>query len=261
MTARLALPKLIWILWLQGWDKAPEIVRACLKTWQNHNRGWTVRALSVNDLRTTIDDAAVLSAISAREMRPESISNVIRIALLRQHGGVWADSTTYCLRPLDQWLPQHMATGFFAFAKPAVDRMVSSWFLAAAPGNHIVTIWAKRTLDHWAEHAARDEYFWFHRLFAECYATDARFCELWDATPKLSADGPHYYVPQDVTLFRPLSPKDRELIESAAVPLLKLSHKLPSPDYPSGSVLRYLCDRANTRTVTGFWRALRSRVT
>jgi hypothetical protein len=54
--------------------------------------------------------------------------------LLRRHGGVWADATCYCLQPLAEWLPSKLApAGFFAFDRPAPDRMLASWFLAAQP--------------------------------------------------------------------------------------------------------------------------------
>jgi Capsular polysaccharide synthesis protein len=43
----------IWMLWLQGWDNAPAIVRACLESWRGRNPGWRVEALDAN----TVGDA------------------------------------------------------------------------------------------------------------------------------------------------------------------------------------------------------------
>ncbi len=36
-------PRTIWMLWYQGWENAPELVKRCLCSWQHHNRGWTIR--------------------------------------------------------------------------------------------------------------------------------------------------------------------------------------------------------------------------
>ena len=55
--------------------------------------------------------------------------------MLRQHGGVWADATSFCLRPLDDWLNAAYAAGFFAFRNPAKDRMMANWFIASEPDN------------------------------------------------------------------------------------------------------------------------------
>ena len=45
--------------------------------------------------------------------------DVLRITVMRDYGGVWADATMYCVLPLDSWLAQALGTGdFFAFAAP-----------------------------------------------------------------------------------------------------------------------------------------------
>ena len=130
-----SIPRTIWALWLQGWEEAPEIVRACRATWESLNPGWSFRPLTRASLSALLGPDALRCVSGARELPPEALSDVVRIALLKRYGGVWADSTTYCLRPLDAWLPGATTSGFFAFAKPGPDRMISSWFLAAAPGN------------------------------------------------------------------------------------------------------------------------------
>ena len=67
--------------------------------------------------------------IAAVPKEPEAFADQIRIEILHLHGGVWADATTICAKPLDEWLPERMGTGFFAFERPAQDRMIASWFL------------------------------------------------------------------------------------------------------------------------------------
>jgi hypothetical protein len=244
-TARvLSLPKIVWMLWLQGWSQAPDIVRACLQTWKYHNPGWEIHALTNSSIPEFLDVTEVLSPIAGKPVQHEALSDVIRIALLERYGGVWADATVYCLKPLDAWLPEKLSSGFFAFAKPVPDRMLSSWFFAASKGHYIVQQWRKLTCEYWAIRNERDHYFWFHHLFEQGYRSDPLFKTLWDATPETSADGPHYYVPYDQKLSRPATAIDQLLINNASVPLLKLSHKLRPNKYQSNSVLRTLCDRA-----------------
>lgn len=241
------IPRTIWSLWLQGWDAAPEIVTACRRTWEALNPAWSFQPLTRALLWTVLDERTLHFVTERPDVPPDALSDVIRIALLKRYGGVWADGTTYCLQPLDAWLPAVTETGFFAFAKPAHDRMISSWFLAAAHDNVIVKRWAERTRDYWDGRAERDAYFWFHRLFAAGYESDAEWRAVWDATPHVPAHAPHCYVPYDEKLWLPASDRDRELVDRPSTPVLKLTHKLPPGQYPDGSVIRYLCDRALAR--------------
>ena len=55
--------------------------------------------------------------------------------MLRQHGDYWADATSFCLRPLDDWLDAAYVAGFFAFRNPAKDRTMANWFIASEPDN------------------------------------------------------------------------------------------------------------------------------
>ncbi len=234
----------MWSLWLQGWDAAPEIVAACRRTWEALNPDWSFQPLTRKTLCTMLDDRTMRFVRERPDVPPDALSDVVRIALLERFGGVWVDSTTYCLQPLDSWLGDVATTGFFAFDKPGQDRMVSSWFLAATPANPIVKRWAERTRAYWDGRAERDRYFWFHRLFGNGYAADAEWRAGWDAVPKVPAHGPHHYEPYHEKLWAPASGDDGRLVDQPTTPMLKLTHKLPPGEYPDHSVIRYLCDRA-----------------
>ena len=143
----------IWMLWLQGAEAAPELVRVCHQSWLEKNPGWRVNFMSqetVGDYLTEDFRREVFSL----DLPPQKVANLIRLHLISHHGGVWADADCYCARPLDDWLPQHMAGGFLAFRfhadawleknrhRPLArlfgkseDRILSSWFLAGLAGN------------------------------------------------------------------------------------------------------------------------------
>lgn len=241
-------PKIIWILWLQGWESAPPIVQACIKTWQVQNPGWVIHTLDTKTLSNYLDPATLVP-FTTKSLPPEALSDVIRILLLERYGGVWVDSTVYCLQPLDSWLPERVTSGFFAFANPGPDLLLSSWFLAAAKGNYLVQEWHRLVFNYWAQHKEPDQYFWFHQLFAEACAADSFFREAWQATPTLSAVPPHHYLPYE-KLALPLSPYDRTFLDTPSTPVLKLTHKLPQVMYPPDSVLRHLQDRAEALAAT-----------
>lgn len=113
------LPKIIWMLWLQGWDHAPRIVQACRRSWEVTNAGWTIRCLDRLSAAAFMDCGETHASLADPGLPPEACSDRVRMALLAQHGGVWADATVYCLRPLDDWLFNVLESGFFAFDRPA----------------------------------------------------------------------------------------------------------------------------------------------
>jgi hypothetical protein len=240
-----AVPRVIWMLWLQGWHVAPELVQACAETWRRWNPGWTVRRLDRAGLEVLLPSEAFVP-LAGKAVEPEAFSDVARLELLARYGGVWADATVYCLRPLDEWLPARMTSGFFAFARPGPDRMLSSWFLATAQGGGIVRRWRQAARDYWAGRASRDHYFWIHRLFAACHAEDPCFRAAWDAVPAISATGPHRFEPYLTRLVEPPTAADEAFLAAPDVPVLKLTHKRPPPEAPSGSAARRLCDMAWT---------------
>ena len=238
------IPRTIWSLWLQGWGEAPDVVKACRRTWEGLNPSWSFQPLNRTSLSDVLPERTMRIIEETPSLPPEALSDIVRIALLERYGGVWVDGTTYCLRPLDTWLDGATAAGFFAFAKPGPDRMVSSWFLAATPGNVLVQQWAKRTRRYWAGRQERDHYFWFHHLFGAGYEGDAQWRAVWNATPEISAHGPHRYEPFGEKLWAPVTLVDRQVVDEPRTPLLKLTHKVPPGPYPENSVIRYFCDRA-----------------
>ncbi len=236
----MTVPRILWSLWLQGWDHAPDIVRACALSWRRLNPDWDVRYLDETHLQQLLppDVAAV-----ARRVSNVTASDLLRLELLRRHGGVWADATAYCLTPLDRWLDDSAPAGFFAFDRPGPDRMLSNWFLACVPDSPIIIAWLKRAGEYWRDRSVPDAYFWMHYLFADIYHADEACRRIWDLTPKRSADGPHAFVPYDQVLPNPPTPGMRALVEASAVPLLKLTHKIDHGAGVEGSVYRWLCDR------------------
>lgn len=239
----LPMPRVIWQLWLQGWEAAPRLVRACAETWRRRNPGWSLRCLDSRSLATVLPPEA-LAVVAGKSLEPEAFSDVVRLALLSRYGGVWVDATVYCLRPLDAWLPGRMASGFFAFERPTPDRLLSSWFLAAATGSGIVQRWHDAAQEYWAGRAERDHYFWVHRLFAACHDAELGFRTAWEATPALPADAPHRFYPYETRLAEPPTMADRIFLAAPDSPVLKLTHKRPPPETPAGSVARELCDLA-----------------
>ena len=138
-----------------------------------------------------------------------------------------------------------MPCGFFAFSNPGPDRMLSNWFLAAEKGDYLIDQWYAGCAAYWSSRTERHTYFWHHYLFSELYDRDPKFRARWDAAPKIPARIPLHFAPWAEKLMGPLSPTDRELIESAAMPMLKLNRRIDPEGCGASSAYRFLLDRAS----------------
>lgn len=268
------LPRVLYLLWLQGWDDTPKVVSDCRRSWEYHNPTWRIVLLHQGNLADHLnpDDLAGLPT----DLSAAALSDVVRVHVLKR-GGVWADATCFCSMPLDEWIHEHMSSGFFAFDSPGKDRMMSSWFMAAVPGNALVDIYGRATCGYWrgtprlrpVEQVNRIArlldsprvrnfmaqrswlwhsffvkkvlrvypYFWFHFLFGHCYRRKRRFRAVWDATPKVSALIPHRLL--HYGLLEPLSEALKQEIARGFSPLYKLRWQLEG-DAPLDCALEYL---------------------
>ena len=157
------MERVVWLLWFQGAERAPEAVRRTLASWGRANSGWEVRILDGSNIREWVD-AEVLDSPRLEWLDHQHRSDLVRLSLLRCHGGVWADATCLCVDPLDRWIDDVVRpSGFFAFSyfdevptRPTLERragsLIASWFFAAERGNPVVDRHYERLLRYWSDH-------------------------------------------------------------------------------------------------------------
>lgn len=228
------IPKTIWMLWQQGWDKAPDLAKACAKSWQEQNPGWDVRLLDEESLPRHI---AGYSEIVRTDMTRQNRSDLARTLLLHQHGGVWADASLFCVRPLDGWLPQVAGAGFFVFTDPRPYRAIENWFIAGAKGNYFIATMLELFKAYWGRFRKEHRYYWMMYLMEYLAKADPEARRIWDAMGKRSALGPLAVAVHAFSEDPPASVL--RLIDERKVPVHKLSHRWRSDDL-GGTVLERL---------------------
>ena len=230
--------KIIYILWLQGFDNSPDIITQCINSWKHYNPSWKIILIDNKNLNNYINLEQFIDKSFTYDYT--ALSDIIRILLLKKYGGLWVDATTFCNKQLDDWLLSFIKEGFFAFNKPGPDRLLSSWFIYAEKENHIIDLWFNQTLQYIKINKKPHTYFWFHHLFEICYNNDTKFKEIWDNVPKLDANGlgPHYL--QEKGLFNNLNKCIKENIDNKIIPLFKLTYKCNFPNFDENLNLYYL---------------------
>ena len=270
-------PKKIWFLWFQGYENAPFLVEQCLKSWKNNNPSWEIVFLHENNLNDYIN-LDLKNNVKLSRLSKNKQANLARLLLLSKHGGVWVDSTCFCMKPLDEWLDDYLVSGFFAFASPGKDRLMSNWFLASTKNNPIVSKLYKKLFLYLTVHEYQDPrksllmklcksilcnststtkywfhplftkilkiypYYNFHYLFTELVSTDSECKEIWSNTPKYSANSCHKMLKH---MHEPLSMEMRQDIDERLVPVYKLNWKRYKREVvKKGSTVYYLLQTA-----------------
>ena len=138
-------PRTIWIFWEQGWENAPELVKHCLRSWEYCNPGWTIHALDRENY-SAFADLRDLAPAPNDDFTVQCLSDVLRLSLLAAHGGIWVDATCLCLRPLDEWLFDHLDSGFFSFERNGYPVL---WFIATVSGSRLMNVLLRETHAYW----------------------------------------------------------------------------------------------------------------
>lgn len=272
------IPKVIWILWYQGLTEAPFPVQKCVDSWQRENPGWDIIVLTSENLNDYVTVEPHLEKLSKLSLTKQS--NWIRSQLLLEHGGVWVDATTYCMKPLDDWLDECTASGFFAFEKPGPDRIMASWFMTAEKNSPIILKLRDAYVSFFLENDFKNEgvfrrlilkllyrvlnineklprlwlspfvtkvlkvfpYFIFHYLFERLVSTDLECREIWNRTKKVDAK-PLFRL-QAAGKLTQLSESIKAEIDERRMPMYKLSWKTDYSNYDSSTALYYMLERS-----------------
>lgn len=182
--------KTIWLLWLQGWDYAPWLPQQVKKSWEVKNPGWKVELVTEANLRDYVTD---IDYVYRDTISPQAKSDIIRLALLNKHGGVWADATLLCMKPLDSWIQDAIKpSGLWMYhgtgAQMDIKHGPASWFIVSVAGSPIIKKWKAGCDDYWKERKSTGNYFWMDGIFKNLYETDSDFKEEWNRVPYISCE-------------------------------------------------------------------------
>lgn len=185
------LPRYIWSNWEQGdWKTtAPKFNKICLEQWSTMNPGWEHKVLSGENVSALFPELQKLF-----QERPHSIthrSDMLRLWLLAEYGGVWADASLLPVKPLDSFVQKSVApSGFFTFQYKDAGH-VTTWFLAALPKNSLVEQWKQAFIQRWRSNKKFGYYEVHDTLKVLVQQNDANVMPVWDKMPVIGQNWPH----------------------------------------------------------------------
>ncbi len=182
----------IWICWLQGMDKAPDLVKACHNSVIQNFSDKEIVILEEANLQDYVQFPNYIIEKWKKGIIPNAqFSDLIRIDLLCRYGGIWCDATVLCTET-----PPPVMTENKLFVFKSIDLLrrdkeptiCSNWYIEAWSNQRILLLTRKLLFEYWKNEESLKDYFIFHLFFA---MAARRYPEDWEAIPVFNNNSPH----------------------------------------------------------------------
>lgn len=183
--------RLIFSLWLQGEENAPDLVKRCFSQ---------IRSIYGNRLvvlnEKTISQYATIPSFILEKFRKGIIgfahySDIVRTSVLLEHGGVWMDSTCYLISPIPDSI---MNSSFFVFKMPKCypgGVICSNWFIVANKQERILKILSQMLFEYWKYNNVLLDYLQYHLFLSTIVKCIGNKESDWIQMPYFNNDTPH----------------------------------------------------------------------
>ena len=217
----------IWICWLQGLECAPSLVKTCVESIYSFYQKNEIIILTYNNLSEYVEIPDYIQEKHEKGLiSPAHFSDIIRVALLTQHGGVWIDATVLLTGEIPADI---MQSDFFCYrnTQTAFSKIkASNWFIVSKPNNPILCCVRNMLFIYWKKENRAKNYFIFHFFFAITISKNAECRNIWINTPNYSNYKNHLLQEQ---LLKPFNQQTYEVICKETT-VHKLTYKLPLDD-------------------------------
>lgn len=186
--------KIIWVLWLQGKDNMPLVVKKCYESVLKNSSGYKVVLLNKDNLNKYIQLPDYIEEKFKKGFIKNAIySDIIRITLLAKYGGVWIDSTVYLTDEISNFIKKNKSEVFF-YQSSKLDCSpikISNWFIFSRyPNNFIIEAIKNSIYSYWKYEKYLIDYNIFHLIVTALLQND-QFKKQWDNIPYICNMNPH----------------------------------------------------------------------
>lgn len=176
-------PNKIWTLWLQGYDQAPPIVKACIDSIEKYSNGREVIILDETNMFDYVQlPEHIMKKYKKGYITKTHFSDILRCALLDEYGGTWMDATLYCSGNFDIFTKDEVM--FFQKLRNENEYIMSSYFMHVnRPNNYMIKMLKECEYNYWKKNNKLKDYFLLHLFFTALTEEDKEFREMWEAMP------------------------------------------------------------------------------
>lgn len=217
--------KTCWIYWHQGFENAPEIVKACRRSVEKNLTRYKIIFLDQSNLFDYIELPDFIMQKFTKGIIPlTQFSDILRTYLLYAYGGLWLDSTIF----LTSDIPQEIKNADYFMFKTSVAIKYylpcQNWFISANEAkNSSLYIILNSLLKYWQSSNKLKDYFVYYIIVKILIEDDKDFSANWNKIPYYCDSEPHYLQRQ---FAKPFDQNVFEHIKSRTF-CHKLTYKLP----------------------------------
>lgn len=149
--------KRVWVLWWEGVEEMPEVVKHCVNSMKQHAAGYEVVVLTKDNYNEYAKlPKHIVDHFEKGDIEIVHLADILRVFLLCQHGGVWLDATVF----LSDDLPSdYVDSAFFssntgnkASAFASKGRW-SGYFMAVSHSHTVLFDYLREIYtEYWKEH-------------------------------------------------------------------------------------------------------------
>lgn len=148
--------KIVWVMWWQGFDKAPDIIKGCQKQLQKYCHNYKIIQLTKDNYKqyAHIPDY-ILKKAENGNISLTNLSDVIRMDLLARHGGLWIDSTVLLTHRLDADIldyPFYSIKGKMINNNSVSKYQFCTFFMYSKQNNSYFNFIRDFLFDYWKDH-------------------------------------------------------------------------------------------------------------
>ncbi len=184
-------PDKIWVCWLQGMENAPQLVKCCYKSMQQHAGEKEIIVITDENMPQYVDfPEYVWQKYRKKRISNTHLSDLLRISLLAQYGGVWMDATCFLTGEIPGYVVNAPVFLFKSFLS-ATRGKASSWFIAAQPDNAILCQTRDTIYEYWKHENFLKHYFTFHLCLSVVVDANDENRLAWKNMPVFPNTNPH----------------------------------------------------------------------
>ena len=159
------VPKHIWICWLQGLDAAPRTVQLCFESVKRHAADYEITVLTSENMLNYVSlPEDIVEKYRTGRIPFAQFSDILRVSLLAQHGGIWMDATVLMTGPMPEYVTSSSLFMFRGSWLQPGQTVASNWFLASAPQHPIMCNMQNLLIAYWQHETFLRDYYIFHIL-------------------------------------------------------------------------------------------------
>ena len=179
----------IWVMWYQGINKAPPIIKACIQSILIKRVNHPVILLDKSNIKKYIElPKYILKKFEDNIISITHFSDIVRMALLSRYGGFWIDSTYLVNTPLNLTNYSFYTLRFSKCYKTITKCKWSGNFLALPKNNFLSTYVYNSFLFYWKSHNKLINYFLIDYIIRIAYDNIKKFRDLTKKIPLLECN-------------------------------------------------------------------------